>query len=387
MLVVDGLIREVGPTRRLENLAEFHNAEEINASGCVVLPGFVDSHTHLVSGPARLLDYEMSLQGASYDDIARAGGGFPAIFKVMQDLSSKTLETQAVADVEECIRQGTTTIEAKSGYGINETGELKILRTHAAINDQFGNIVSTFMGPRFIPEGPGASPSRHLDWLCSYMLPLVKRRKLARFVDLVCEEGMFSVDDACRFLMSARELGFGLKLHACQYWNIGAVRLAAELGITSVSHTIYVDQEDIAALARSSTIATLLPGPIFYLGLQRYAPARTMIDRGVAVALATNYNPVTSPTQSMQMILSLACRRMGMTPAEAIAAATINGAYAVGLGDRIGSIEFGKDADLIVLSVPDYRELPYHFGVNVVETTMKKGRVIYRASAVKWATA
>ncbi len=387
VLIVNGVIREVGPTRRLENLTESRNAEEINAAGCVVMPGFVDSHTHLVGGPARLLDYEMHLEGASHAEIARAGGGFPAIFKVMQDATSRTLEFQAAAVVRECIRQGTTMLEAKSGYGINETGELKILRTHAALNQRFGNIVSTFMGARYIPENTVGSSSEYLDWLCNHMLPLVKKRKFAKFVDLFCEEGMFSVEETRRFLLAARALGFGLKIHAGQYWNIGAIRLATELGVTSVDHAIYIDDDDIALLAESQTVVTLLPGAVFYLGTQRYASARAMIDRGVAVALATNYNPITSPSHNMQMMLTLACRKMHMTPAEAISAATINGAYAVGLGDRIGSIEVGKDADLILLKVPDYRELPYHFGVNVVAMTIKNGRVIYQASPVKWATA
>lgn len=381
-MISDGLIREVGPTRRLDNLNAVRGADEINASGRIVLPGFVDSHTHLVSGPLRLNDYEMRLAGASHDDIAQAGGGYPAIYKALQDVPVKTLESQAWRILQDCIRQGSTTLEAKSGYGVTETGELKILRTHAALNERIETVVSTFMVGRILPpEFPDREA--YADQICRNLLPLVHRRKLADFVDVICEEDMFTVEQAGRILETARSLGFGLKMHTAQHWRSGGIKLGVELGAVSVDHAIYLEASDIEALAQSNTIATLLPGSVFYLGHQRYASARTMIDRGVAVALATNFNPQTSPTHNMQMILSLACRKMNMTPAEAISAATINGAHAVRRGDRIGSLEFGKQADLIILNVSDYREIPYHFGVNLVRTAIKRGRVVYEASEVK----
>jgi imidazolonepropionase len=383
VLIADGLIREVGPTRRIENLAESRQAEEINAAGRVVLPGFVDSHTHLVSGPSRLTDYEMHLAGASPAQIAEAGGGLPAISKSIQDVAVRTLEHQAWRVLRECIRQGTTTIEAKSGYGFTESGEIKILRTHSYLNERLRNVVSTFMGARFVPAGYTEGLDAYVRWLCSHMLPLVHRRKYAEFVDVFCEEGMFTIEQARRILTRARELGFALKIHGSQHWNIGAIKLAVELGAVSVDHAIFADREDIELLAQSGTIATLLPGPVFYTGMQRYAHARNMIDRGVAVALATNFNPATCPGHNMQMIIALACRKMQMTPAEAISAATINGAYAINRGDKLGSIEFGKLADLLILRVSDYREIPYHFGVNLVNMTMKAGEVIYQASEVK----
>ena len=384
VLIVDGLIREVGPTRRLENLAEARQADEIDADGCVVLPGFVDSHTHLIGGPARLFDYEMGLAGATRAEIASAGGGFDAIYKVMQDVSGHTLEAQAVRILGECIRQGTTTLEAKSGYGVTDTAELKILRAHATLNERFGNIVSTFMTALEIPKDHGKLPGEYINWVRSKLLPVVQRRKLARFVDIVCDREVFSLEETSRLLLAARNLGFGLKMHAAEHANIGAVKLAVELWAVSVDHLVHVDETDIQALAGSSTIATLLPGSVFYQGGDRYAPARTLIDQGAAVALATNYNPETCPTHNMQMIISLACNKMNMTPAEAISSATINGAHAVGMGAQIGSIEVGKQADLVILDVPDYREIPYHFGVNLVRTTIKKGRPIYQASEVLW---
>lgn len=383
ILIVDGLIREVGPTRRLENLSESRQADEIDANGSVVVPGFVDSHIHLIGGPARLFDYEMGLAGATQAEIATAGGGFDAIYKLMQDVSGHTLEAQAIRVLEESIRQGTTTLEAKSGYGVTDTGELKILRAHASLNERFGNIVSTFMTAREIPRDHGKLPSEYVNWLRSKLLPVVQKRKLAKFVDISCE-GMFSLQEASQLLLAARNLGFGLKMHAGEYSNIGAVKLAVELWAVSVAHLVHVDQADIQALAGSPTMATLLPGSVFYQGGQRYAPARTLIDQGVAVAIATNYNPETCPSHNMQMIISLACSKMNMTPAEAISAATINGAHALGMGQQIGSIEVGKQADLVILDVSDYREIPYHFGVNLVRTTIKKGRPIYNASQVQW---
>ncbi len=383
VLIVDGIIREVGPTRRLDNLSESRRAEEIDAHGRVVLPGFVDSHTHLVSGPARPLDYEMQLAGATPLEITRAGGGMTAVYRAIQDVPLRTLEAQSWRIVLESIRQGTTTIEAKSGYGVNEIGEVKILRTQVALNKHLDNVVSTFMGARFAPADFPVDLDDYVDWMIRHMLPVVRRRELAEFVDVFCEEQLFNVEQTRLVLTRARDLGFGLKLHAGQCGNIGGVKLAVEMGAVSVDHAIFVDDGDISALAGSATIATLLPGPVFFLGTRKFASARTMIDRGVAVALATNYNPESCPTHSMQIVLTLACREMNMTPAEAISAATINGAHALRRGGSVGSIEFGKQADLIMLSVDDYREIPYHFGVNLVDMTMKRGQVVYRASEVK----
>lgn len=381
VLIVDGLIREVGPTRRLENLALAHMADEIDASGRILLPGLVDSHTHLVGGHPRLLDYEMSLAGATPDDISQAGGGLPAVVKGLQETSGYTLEGLAARVLSHCIRQGTTTIEAKSGYGVTETGELKILRTHAALNQRYDHmLVSTF----FAPIRNSVQAGNYLDWVCGYMLPLIRRRRLASFADVSFEDGSFSLDDMRRYLTTAKDLGLGLKMHAGNNWSPHLAKLAVEAGVVSMGHATFLGPEEINLAAASSIIVTLLPGPSFHLGKANYPPARKLIDRGAAVALASDFNPETSPTNNMQMILSLACNQMNMTPAEAIVASTINAAHALGLSTKVGSIQAGKEADLILLDVADYREIPYYFGVNLVAATLKRGRVIYRTSEVQW---
>lgn len=368
VLIADGLIRELGPTRRVENLAVARDAIEINAEGRVVMPGFVDSHTHLVSGGARLAEYEALISGERPATPAAAS-------REIEGTSGSTLEHQALRTIQDCVREGTTTIEAKTGFGVNEAGELKILRVLAAVHDRPIPVVSTAM---VSPMYNGGGPREYL----SQVLPVVRRRHLAEFVDVEYEEDTFGYQECRELLRAAQLLGFGVKMHSGQRSRTRAAELALETAATSIDHLIHLDDDQLALLARAETVATLLPGPVFYLGLERYAEARRLIEAGVAVAIATNYNARTCPSHSMQMMIALACRGMRMTPAEAIAAATINGAYALRRADRTGSIEYGKDADLVVLSVPDYRELPYHFGVNLVEMTIHRGEVIYERGEV-----
>jgi len=260
VLIVDGLIEDVGPSRRVENLALARQATEIDASGRVVMPGFVDSHTHLVSGPAR-----MPIQ---------ANRGTLALARTIQQLSPRALEVCAVHALELAVRHGTTTLEAKSGFGFSEANEIKILRVYSALQKHLLSLVSTFLAARVSPDFQ-ARPNEYMERICSHMLPLVKRRGLAEFVDVRCEEGAFTADQGRRYLSAARQLGFGLKMHTGQRSSAGAIRMAIEFGATSVDHVIDATPKDAALLGQSQTIATLLPGTVFYLGTERYAPARS----------------------------------------------------------------------------------------------------------------
>ena len=383
LLVRDGLIAAVGTRGEVEALPEARGAEKLDLGGRVALPGFVDSHTHLIHAASRAEEYELKIAGASYEEIARKGGGILNSVKKLRAATSEALKKRALAALKQFAAHGTTTIEAKSGYGLDVTSELKILRLHKELAaEQPLEIVSTFLGAHVVPaefRGKAGGAERYIQLIEQNMLPEIGESRLAEFCDVFCDRGAFTIEQSKRVLQAGRQWGLSPRLHAEQLSRTGAARLAILLRAASCDHLEHVNRGDIQALGKSETVATLLPGCDFHLGLKQYAPARSLIEAGAIVSLATDYNPGTSPTLSMPMILSLACAQLRMTPAEAIAAATINSAYALRREKNIGSLEVGKQADIAVFEVADYREIPYYFGVSHCWMTVKRGRVIHAA--------
>jgi imidazolonepropionase len=381
ILVRDGIVAAVGPAAKIEKLPESKKAEKIDVGGRVILPGFVDSHTHLVHAASRAEEYELKIRGKSYEEIARKGGGILNSVKKLRTATAAQLKTRASGFLSRFAEYGTTTIEAKSGYGLDATSELRILSLHQELSsEQPLEIVSTFLGAHVVPEEfcrkPGGA-QRYVDFVSGQLIPEVAAKSLAEYCDVFCERGAFSLRESRQVLEAGKSNGLRPRVHAEQLSRTGATRLGMELGAASCDHLEYLSAADIRALGKSKTVATLLPGCDFHLGLERYGAARDLIGAGAIVALATDFNPGTSPTLNMGIILSLACSRLRMTPGEAIAAATINAAYSLGRADRIGSIESGKQADLAVFEVADYREIPYYFGVNTCWMTMKRGEIVY----------
>jgi imidazolonepropionase len=384
VLVRDGRIAAVGTRAKVEALPEARAAGKLDVGGRVILPGFVDSHTHLIHAASRAEEYELKIAGASYEEIARKGGGILNSVAKLRAATSDALKTRALAALREFAAYGTTTIEAKSGYGLDVASELKILTLHQELAaEQPLEIVSTFLGAHVVPEEyrkEAKGAQEYVALLVEQLLPEVAGRRLAEFCDVFCDRGAFTREQSREILEGGKRRGLAPRLHAEQLTRTGATQLAVNLGAASCDHLERVNRADMAALAKSNTVATLLPGCDFHLGLKQYAPARALIDAGAIVALATDYNPGTSPTLSMPMILSLACTQLRMTPAEAIVAATINGAYALRREKQAGSLEAGKFADLAVFEVEDYREIPYYFGVNKCWMTLKRGEIAASAA-------
>ncbi len=381
VLCVGGKIVSVGPTKdALRDPWLKKNRKkisEIDCAGRVVLPGFVDSHTHPVFTQPRLVDFEKRISGASYDEIAEAGGGIRSSIDGVRKASKNALTQKVLAVLADLARHGTTTVEAKSGYGLSLESELKSLEAiRAAAREWPGTVVPTFLGAHAVPpEYRVRSQERsqeYVDLVCNRMMPAVAKRRLAQFVDVFCDRGAFSAEETARIFAAAEEHGLAVRAHLGQ---LSETRLGPLLRYqpASLDHMDHVNDADLPALARSDTIATFVPGANYFLGLSRYPDARRLIESGVAVALATDYNPGSSPTLSMPMAMSLACTQMKMSPAEAITAATINGAWALRLAGRKGSVEPGKDADLAVFDVSDYREIPYWFGANRCALTIMNG--------------
>ncbi len=368
-----------GPTDTVRRQVAITSATTvIDASGRLVTPGLVDAHTHLMFAGHRAQEFEMRLRGAGYAEILAAGGGILTTVRATREASLDDLVALGKARLGRMLAHGTTTVEAKSGYGLSLADELKILRATARLSRaQAIDLVPTFLGAHVVPAERRADPDGYVREVCDVMLPAVADEGLAVFCDVFCEEGAFSVEQTRRILTAAARRGLGLKIHADQLSHSGGARLAAEVGATSADHLEHTPDADLRAMADRGVVAGLLPGATFFLLRHRYADARKMIALGVPVALATDFNPGSSPTLSLQMAIALACVEMRLTPSEALSAATINAAHAVGRATEVGSLDVGKQADLVVWGIGSVAELPLHFGTNMADVVIKSGRIVH----------
>jgi len=370
VLIRDGKIEAVGPSAEIEKKSK--GAEIIDLGGRVVLPGFVDAHTHLVFGGNRLDDFERRARGETYEQIAKAGGGIWSTVQKTRSASEDELFASAEKRIDWFLKCGTTTVEAKSGYGLTAEDELKILRVIRRLNDETPlDVVPTFLGAHAVPRE--MATDKYIDLVINEMLPRVAKEKLAEFCDVFCERGYFDVEQSRKILTAAKMLRLKLRGHVDQLSNSGGAKLMADLGAITADHLEKTDDQGIAALKSAKVQPVLLPGSVYALGLKEYPRARAMIDAGLAVVLATDFNPGSSPTSSMPMVLSLACTQMKMSPAEAIVAATINAAYSLGRGDRIGSLEVGKAANIAMFDCEDHREIAYWFGIPQAHSVYVRG--------------
>jgi imidazolonepropionase len=373
----------VGPSDELRR--DFPSAQSIDASGHVVLPGLVDPHTHLIWMGDRAQEFEMRLQGATYMEIMQAGGGIVSTVRQTRQASVEQLKAAARPRIQSLIEQGTTTAEAKTGYGLETESELRMLQAILEL-DQEGpvELIPTFLGAHAVPAEFKDDPDGYTLLVVEKMLPAVKSwweqhapdRSLP-FVDVFCETGAFSLEQSRRILEEAATLGFPLKIHADEFDGLGGTGLAVELGAVSADHLVHTPPADIKALGQGDTVAVGLPCTPFGLAESEYTPAAEILAAGGMLAIASDLNPGTAWCGSMQFTMALACRYMRLTPAQAIASSTINAAAAIGRQERIGSLEVGKQADLILLEATDYRHLGYRFGTNLVSMVIKKGRIVY----------
>ena len=381
VVVRDEKILAVGTTAELK--AAYPDEPTLDASGCVLMPGFVDPHTHLIWAGDRANEFELKMSGMNYLDILTAGGGIISTVKQTRAASMETLIEQSRSRLLRMFAHGTTTVETKTGYGLQTATELRLLKALLALEDEGPlDLAITFLGAHAIAPEYKDDPQGYTDLVCDTMLPMLKDwwgthapRLPLPFVDVFCETKAFDLNQSRQILTKAGSLGFPLKIHADEFDNLGGASLAVELGAASADHLVKTSDADIAVLGKSDTVAVSLPCTPFGLAEKDYTPAHKLIEAGAILALATDCNPGTSWNESMQFVIALACRAMKLTPAQAIAAATINSAHAIRRSDLIGSIEAGKQADMLILSVPDYRHLGYRYGTNLVRQVIKRGKV------------
>ncbi len=377
MLVRDGLIAAVGTSDEIERDLP-NDTEIIDATGRVVLPGFVDAHAHPVFGGNRVDEFELRARGATYEQIAASGGGIRSTVRKTRAASEDELLAQAKKHALWFLRGGTTTVEAKSGYGLTVEDEVKILRVIRRLNTETPiEFVPTFLGAHAIPEEFRGAPEQYVALVIHEMLPRVIEEKLAEYCDIFCERGYFDIADSEKILTAAQQHGLRLRMHVDQLTNSGGAFLAARLHAATADHLEQTNAAEIAALREAGVQPVLLPGSVYALGLSRYPRAREMIEAGLGVVIATDFNPGSSPTPSMPMVLSLAATHMKMSPAESITAATINAAYSLGRGEKIGSLEPGKLANFSLFDCADYRELAYYFGVSQTHAVYVRGDRVF----------
>ena len=383
LLIQNGKISCVGTSHELRGA--YPGEPELDASGCVVMPGFIDPHTHLIWAGDRAAEFEMRLQGKTYLEILAAGGGILSTVKATRAATVKNLVSETRPRMQKMLAHGTTTAEAKTGYGLETEAELRMLEALLILSsDGLPDLAITFLGAHAISPEYRGRPDEYTDEICQNMLPAVLTWWWDQapgitlpFVDVFCETGAFTLEQSRRILQRARDLGFPLKIHADEFDNLGGTNLAVELGATSADHLVKTSLDEIRALGGSNTVAVALPCTPFGLAETHYTPANAILEAGGILALASDLNPGTAWCESMQFVIALACRYLGLTPAQAIAASTINAATAIGRHGEIGSLTPGKQADVIILSVPDYRHLGYRFGTNLVTRVIKKGELCY----------
>ncbi len=380
VLIQDGLVLETGTSSKM--LKRYPAEETLDARGRVVMPGFVDPHTHLIWAGDRASEFELKLEGKSYLEILEAGGGILSTVKATREASLADLRDQARARLKRMFKYGTTTLEAKTGYGLDQDTEHRMLKALLDLNDQEAADISiTYLGAHAVAPEFKDDSARYVDHICRELIPALaswwpeQTDQPLPFVDVFCERGAFDLEQSRRILETAIHLGFPIKIHADEFENLGGASLAAELGAVSADHLVVTSEADIKALGSSGTVAVSLPCTPFGLAESQYTPARQLLEADVVLAIATDLNPGTAWCESMQFAAALACRYLKLTPAQAIAAATINAAAAINKADTVGSLEPGKQADLLILDIPDYRHLGYRFGTNLVNTVIKKGQI------------
>lgn len=352
----------------------------IDAQGKVVTPGLVDPHTHLVFAGSRANEFQMRIQGKSYQEIAKAGGGIQSSVNQLRRATQKELIESSWKKLDRMVEYGTATVEIKSGYGLSLEEEIKILEVVQELRRKYprASVVPTFLGAHAIPEEFKHKREEYAKLVTEKMIPEVAKRKLAEFCDVFCEKGYFTPEESRHILATGRKFGLKPKIHADEFASSGGSKVAAQMKAVSADHLMFTTATNIEKMSKAGVVAVLLPGTSFFVGSPKYAPARLMIEKGLPVSLATDFNPGSNVTESMQITLTIACLQLKMIPSEVLVASTINAAYALDRGDQIGSIEPNKKADLVLWEVEDYREIPYHYGVNLVETVIKDGDIVYQ---------